>query len=212
MKAFLVFVAPAGILMAISPFFGGNERDPTEMLAKGVELARICPHVTEKIEWDEHGREKEADSGKDRDETASKLSLSVLFKPGRFRLENGENLTVPDGRTVSVIRFGPRPEKEHLKTGPGEDKRFNWGMNRMSGYVHIDDATGGIVRIEGKTPGNQVFKKFIKLAELKTLEFTLEQKLVGDTWLPQESVITLHVEKTLMVDLRGRYITRYYCQ
>ncbi|KKW09859.1 MAG: hypothetical protein UY47_C0004G0033 [Parcubacteria group bacterium GW2011_GWB1_49_7] len=186
--------------------------DPTTILARAVSLSQICPNTTEKVDLDNQDNEKRADHDRDQGEAVNKLSLAILFKPGRFELSYGEMVTAHDGRRALVIRFSAKPEKDHLRIASGEDKRFNWGMNRMSGFVKIDEATGGIIRIEGETPGNQEFRKWIKLAELHTLKFSLKQKLIGDRWMPESSLITLHVSKRILADQHSRYITRYHCQ
>lgn len=185
-------------------------QDPEKILAQAIALTRICPNTTRKVDI-EHGQEKKSDHGRDQSETTNKVTLAILFKPGRFDLSYVERATLPDGTISPAIRFLSKPEKEHLKAKSGEDKRFNWGMNRMNGWVYIDKPTGGIIRIEGKTPGNQPFRKLIRLAELHALEFSLKQRFIGNRWMPESSIITLHVWKIFGGTQHSRYDTEYHC-
>lgn len=177
-----------------------------EMLKRAVEKSRVCEHETRTADG------KKENSGREgQEDTAGKLSLAILFRPGRFSLKLENNAPVEDGRSVDLIRFTSKPEKEHLKALKGEDKKFNWAMNRMHGTVTLDRETGGIIRIEAKTEPNLPAKKFgIKYAELQSLMFSLEQKLVGDVWLPERSRVAIHVW-SIFRDEHNEYLTQYHC-
>ncbi len=209
-----IFVTIGAVLLAISPRWGSGQSNPEEMLAQGVKLSRSCGYTIKRTEFGKKEKKsvKEADN---RDKMIKELSLANLFRPGRFRLEFGQGETEFESRPVARILFSPKPEKEHLKASGEasmEVRAVNWGMNRMSGEVLVDLATGGIVSIAGKTPGNQPARKFlIRYAELKALDFSLKQRLVGESWLPETSSARLHVWKIRGEEINGLYVTEFDC-
>lgn len=171
-----------------------------EVLKRAVAKTAGCEPETQKWDITETGEKVKASAQKNKSGIAELLKLSFLFRPGRFNV-SFEKETVEEGRVLDILAFAAKPEKEHVGLPRGssyEARSVNWAMNRMSGTIAIDRATGGIVRIKGTAPPERV-KKYGGLwaAELKELVFAHDQKLVGERWQP--------VRTTTLLDYWARF-------
>lgn len=169
--------------------------NPAEVLTKAVAKARLCPYKTtaEKLDEDHRHIEPLPEVEKEEESKAQKLSLYTMFRPGRYELDRVTRETIVDDREALTVSFWPKPEDKRLKPLEGEDKRYDWAMNRLVGRVLVHPESRGIMRVEARLPitapyealGTTVFK-------LYELTFLMDQKLWSTEWLPDKIEMELH--------------------
>lgn len=209
-----LFLALLAISLSAGDLRAQAQATPEEMLAKAVSLTKMCSYTSQKFEYGENGsRRLVGQDGKD-GEAVKKISLPVLFRPGRFELSFGPDQMTKQNVLARVIHYSPLPEDRQLKALKGEDKDNHRVMNHMMGEVFIDPATGGIIRAKGDLKNNLEWKaKKIKVFELKVASFLIEQYLVKDEWLPWSFFFNLTYSRVaLNWDLWGTFSYSYQAQ
>lgn len=169
--------------------------NPEELLRTAAKKVVMCGYekperfVLDAAHQPTDERPKEVKAG---DDPTKKISIPVLFRKGRYRLEDG-GTTYLEGRETMVVNFFPVPEKEMLKPAGTEDKRFSRAMNFLTGSAFLDKETGGIVRVEARTltevPYEALFLTLFKIHELKLI---FEQQLVENKWVPRRLDLEWH--------------------
>jgi hypothetical protein len=145
---------------------GAEPSDPVEILEKAVSQVRMCSTEKPRREsWDDaHTASQELETAKG--EEAPKLTIPVLLRKGRYRLETVGEAYFHE-REVVILNFSPRPPEERLKPERGEDKNFAKAMNELKGSVYIDKETGRLVSVEAKAEKEfsfvAIYKKFIPI-------------------------------------------------
>ena len=161
-----------------------TEPGAAERLSRAVAKAKICGKYKVVKTRVENGVEKTATLGEEDGKAMEKLSLPLLFKPGRFALSCG-NDQVLSGRVVSVVNFEPQPQNLALQAVGDEDRHYNRAMNHLQGSVFIDTETGSIVRIEARLlEAVPYIWAGIEMFKLKSLDFEFDQRLKGERWIP----------------------------
>jgi hypothetical protein len=218
LKRFLRWFGVTVLMLSLSPAAkasGQEWREPSagDTLARAVQQTPRCAPQTARWDVAEGGERVKVTSEQSESGVAALLRLDFLFKPGRFELTL-EKEEVVDGRTLRTIAFAPKPESEHVGMPRGssyEARSINWAMNRMSGKVTLDRKTGGIVRITGEAPYSKARKFGFWTAELFTLQFTHEQRLVGEAWQPLRTTTLLHYAAMFKSAQHSFYEIAYHC-
>ncbi len=187
--------------------------DPAETLARAVSLIETCRYETRQKTLDDNHREIPGVKAGNHDvDPAKSLSIPILFKSGRYRLEEGGRALF-EGREVSIVNFFPLPEKNQLKPSLDEDKRFNRAMNFLTGSVFIDTETGGIVRVETRIAQEVPYEKFLMTVfKINELEAVIEQQLTDTRWRPRKFEMEWRGRsKAGLVKLHEAYEVEFSC-
>jgi hypothetical protein len=169
--------------------------NPAEVLSRAVSKARLCPYETTREKLDENHRHIEFVPKADDEDTrqAERLSLYLMFRPGRYELEDVVREATFDDREALTVRFWPQPEEKRLKHLKGEDERYHWAMNRLAGKVFVDKETRGFIQVEARLPFTAPYEALgITVFKLHELTFLMDQKLWSTEWLPDKIEMELH--------------------
>lgn len=173
--------------------------NPDEILARAVAKMEMCGYEKQEKQVlnDAHNPvspQPNKAANKDDPDPIKNISLPIMFRQGRYRLESAGQ-AILEQKEVTIINFFPLPEKSMLKPNKAEDWRFARAMNFLSGSVYIDAENGGIVRVETRIAEEVPYDKwFMTLFKIHELEFTFEQQLQGERWVP----------RLLQLEWRGR--------
>jgi hypothetical protein len=173
---------------AVSQDAAHAEAQASETLMRAVGKMHECPspYHTDKHSFDKNRNEILDEDTKEKDELTNRMSIPILFKPGRFRLKALPSSWMPDGSPAEVIGFSPLPEAEERKAGPGEDQDVNRTFNRMSGAVFLDPETGSIMRVYADLVGEVAYTRWWMLGyhpvRMKAIHFTYDQALRHGRW------------------------------
>lgn len=175
MKIVLALIGASFLSAGIS--HAQEPTDPATLLDSAVKATKMCSYQPPKIEELNKSHEllqerKDEEEDKKEEGNAKKLSLAIVFRANRFTLGPTVISSTLNGRAVQVIEFSPRPKEEHIGIEKGEDRRFNWGLNRLMGKVYVDDETGKIIHVSAELKEPDGFLKSVKLEEL---DFTLDE-------------------------------------
>ncbi len=188
--------------------------NPEELLTKAISMVEMCGYEKpEKYTLDSlHQKVGIVAEKKKDDDPTQKISLPILFRQGRYQLEDGGH-AILEQREVSIVNFYPLPEKQMLKPQGNEDGRFSRAMNFLSGSVFIDKETGGIIRVETKLFKEVPYEKFfIKLFRVHELNFTFSQVLMGSRWVPDFLRLEWHGRsKAGLVNYHELYYIDFTC-
>ncbi|OHA92217.1 MAG: hypothetical protein A3J09_01915 [Candidatus Zambryskibacteria bacterium RIFCSPLOWO2_02_FULL_51_21] len=216
MRAFLIYAATACGLLVATAFQGdgSGRRDPDELLAQAVAQTRSCKYDPEKYTVDEKGGLHKKKPDKQDGKFAQRLSVPLLFKPGRFRLDFGPDTVTSENRRVMVVNFHPVDEAFRLPAGKDENKYLNQAMNELGGSAQIDPATGDFASIHAEFKGKLPFDWHgVKYAELTEAEVNLSQTSITGDWLP--AVFDLRVKywkiPVIKLDVHDKYVAVFDC-
>ena len=131
---------------------------------------------------------------------AEKLSMKLLFRPGRFKLKWEADSETAEGKRETVISFNPLPEEERLGPADNESEDLNKVLNRLSGTVHIDPVTQNITRIYGDLTEAVWVKPHWFPLRLSSLSFRYYQTSGPGGWRPER----------LNVEAEGYFVTKHF--
>jgi hypothetical protein len=127
----------------------------------------------------------------------SRVSMLVLFRPGRFEYTGmwGERV---NGVDVWTVTFAPAASGQPA-VRPGEDERINRAMNNMTGFLQIDQATGGIVHVKAWLQSKMFFADVVTrfgvpspvTVTILSATLTFDQRRAGKAWLPDHALLDL---------------------
>ncbi|MDP2641793.1 MAG: hypothetical protein Q8P21_00660 [bacterium] len=209
MRRFLVLVSLCVLGTGIS--HAEIPSSPVEILSLAISQTRFCEYESKRETLDgDHNVIAARPIDKEDEGATSKLSLPIMFRPGRFRLEEREEII--DNRPTVVIRFSPLPPKLRLAARKGENKHYNKAMNSLTGRVEIDQTTGHIKSIEAWL-AEHVGYDFIlpNVFVLRELNFTMKQRLNGHGWEPESITLEIEGEKKILKDLHDKYTFDFLC-
>jgi len=187
--------------------------DPAAVLSKAVAQVTNCEYQTEIRNLDDNHEELSTKAKKREDvDPVHSLSLPILFKEGRYRLEDGGHALYV-GREVLILNFFPVPEDQQLKPAEKEDARFNRAMNFLTGSVFIDRETLGIVRVETRISQEVPYEKwFLTVFRIHELKATIEQYFDETRWRPRRLQMEWRGRsKAGIVKLHERYDIQFSC-
>lgn len=182
-----------------------------------------CVKTTTKKELDQYGRGK--DSGDSPEPSIPKFTISIakLLKSGRYAFKHAGHVEFPD-RSFYLVSFvpaskgqpGPEADLATKKTSH-EERALNWIINQIQGLIYIDDATGGIQKIQADLPKET---SFLKVGYVYSFHLEYEQQLIGKVWAPNRILVRLRYNLNkhsiwLMGDDTehfDEYTTRFSCK
>jgi hypothetical protein len=161
---------------------------PAELLSVAVEQFQTCKFdkPVGRKRNDNHQDSGEVKEEKQDNDLVKKLSIPILFRNGRFRLEDkGEVLL--HRRQAWLVNFSPLPDKDQLKRVSGEDRDIVKVLNQLSGSVYIDQETGRFIQIEARLSAPYDFTTFKKIIPLPVtiseIWFSVKSES-GEGWQP----------------------------
>lgn len=125
----------------------------------------------------------------------SRVSMIVLFRPGRFTYTGARPERV-NGVDVWNVTFVPATSGQPAPL-PGEDERINRAMNNMTGVVQIDQATGGIVHVKASLQSKMFFAEMVTrfglpapvTVTILSATLTIDQRRAGKAWVPDHALL-----------------------
>jgi hypothetical protein len=179
-----------------------------ELLAAAVaNLERRCVPTTALAIEDSNGRFVDVPSKQKKGE-AEKVSVPILFREGRFKLEPPRPVFL-DNRSAMIVKFLPVQEIFRLDAKEGEDSNKIRGMNLLSGEVFIDPATGSIMRAEGVLTEDVSY--LAGIITVTSAKFVFTQRHVEGKWLPEKVTNWVKLNIRFYPDEHRRYTTTFDC-
>ena len=188
-----------------------------KILARAVEkMRKKCPYTTTKLSYDPEGKLVATPDEKEKGKITEKLSIPLLFKPGRFQLKQVPGSQAEEsGEDFTVIVFKPWEERHQLKAIKDEDDDVNKTLNQLTGSVTIDPKTGGFVRIDANLSERVSYTRWwllgIDAAWMKEVNFSLTQRFDFWRWNPVSLRATVKYGRKFLDDVHDEYVTTFDC-
>jgi hypothetical protein len=167
---------------------------PVDLVHRAVSLVVPCGYGVQ-ARQEAKGVVKSAELSDRERAMQSRVSMHVLFRPGRFAYTGMWSERV-NGVDVWTVTFAPAASGQPAAQ-PGEDERLNRAMNNMAGFVQIDQATGGIVHVKAWLQGKMFFAEVATrwgvpspvTVTILSAGLTIDQRRAGRTWVPDHALL-----------------------
>jgi hypothetical protein len=167
---------------------------PADLVHRGVSLVVACGYGVQ-ARQETKGVVKNAELTDRERAMQSRVSMLVLFRPGRYTYTGMWTERV-NGVDVWTVTFAPAASGQPAAQ-PGEDERINRAMNNMTGFLQIDQATGGIVHVKAWLQSKMFFAEMVTrfgmpspvTVTILSATLTIDQRRSGKTWVPDHALL-----------------------
>ncbi len=170
------------LLFLFSVILTGQEQpvDKATLIARAAAKYAACTREVVNVNFDKNGKKKKGDRDKQDGVVAKKLTIPLIFRPGRYDLKPLSANVLPNGHVEAAYRFSPLAETLRLKDDPRDDlfdKGISRILNELAGVVRIDTTTETLTYFKFEEPKEPV--EVWKVFGIKKLDITFEHGLMG---------------------------------